>query len=170
MMARRFGWDFKPHLVPERLTEPLREKYSAVITPVSMGEMFALQPNDVMKILDVCAEAHWHVFAFLTKRPQEAIKYNYSRIANVWFGVTVNSQEDVWRLHYLNLMKGVKKYVLFEPLYGPIQYYDLSFLDLIVIGPQNYPLVQPKGEWVESIVKHVGIDRVFYKSKLKPIE
>jgi protein gp37 len=170
MMAKRFGWSFEPHLIPERLDEPLRERYSAVITPVSMGEMFDLQPNDVIKILDVCAEAHWHVFAFLTKKPQEAVKYNFSRISQCWFGVTVNSQNDVWRLNYLESIEGVKKYVLFEPLYGPIEYHGLQFLDLIVIGPQNYPLVQPKREWVESITKHVDIDHVFFKSKLKPID
>jgi len=59
-----------------------------------------------------------------------------------------------------------RKYCLFEPLYGPIDF-DLSWLDLIVVGPQNYPLVQPKREWVESVVRNAGNAKVFFKSNLK---
>jgi len=68
----------------------------------------------------------------------------------------------------LGKINASKKYCLFEPLYGPIDY-DLSWLDLIVIGPQTAPLHQPKKEWVESIVRNAGSAPIFFKSKLKPI-
>ena len=167
-MAKRFGWNFEPHLIPERLDEPLKLETSAVITPVSMGDIFGLTLHDFMAIWEIMETADYHVYALLTKLPQYAFNYMPLRSsARVWLGVTVNSQEDVWRLKLLRKhFAPDKKYCLFEPLYGPINF-DLSWLDLIVIGPQNYPLVQPKKEWVDSIIKHAGTARVFFKSKLK---
>jgi len=49
-MAKRFGWSFEPHLIPERLDEP-RARKPAVITPVSMGDLFGLKREDFEKNL-----------------------------------------------------------------------------------------------------------------------
>jgi len=165
MMARRFGWSFEPHLVPEKLWEPLTVRKSSVITPVSMGDLFAQKISDIWKIFQVFVNCNWHIYAILTKMPQRALEWN-PYPPNIWFGVTVNSQRDVWRLDALEKIDARGKYCLFEPLYGPVDY-DLSFLDLIVIGPQNYPLRQPKPEWVKSVVENAGQARIFFKSKLK---
>lgn len=162
MMAKRFGWDFKPQFFPEKLGEPWKVKEPSVITPVSMGDLFGLMPKHVKLIEDVIWNCIRHVFAILTKLPQNASKYWPD---NVWFGVTVNSQKDTWRLKILDKISAKRKYCLFEPLYGPINF-DLSFLDLIVIGPQNYPILQPKSEWVESIINNAGTVRIFLKSNL----
>jgi protein gp37 len=167
-MAKRFGWCFTPHLVPERLDEPKKLRKPAVITPCSMGDLFGLSEGDIQKILSVIESCPQHIFAILTKLPQNATRFNpYPE--NVWFGVTVNRQADVWRLDILQKIETPKKYCLFEPLYSEIDY-DLSWLDLIVIGPQNYPTVQPKKEWVESVVKNAGGAKVFFKSKLEVLK
>jgi protein gp37 len=167
-MAKRFGWSFQPHLIPERLSEPLKTRKPSVITPVSMGDLFGLEVDHINRILAVTKLAHWHVYAILTKLPQYADKYHCDSgfwTENYWFGVTVNTQDDVWRLAVLKDIEAKKKYCLFEPLYGQIDY-DLSWLDLAVIGPQNYPTVQPKREWVQSILD--GKPRhIYFKSKLK---
>jgi protein gp37 len=170
-MAKRFGWSFEPHLIPERLDEPLRARKPAVITPVSMGDLFGLKREDFEKIYSVFWNAGWHKYAILTKLPMNTAKYYaakyYWGLDNIWFGVTINSQKDVWRLEFLSdEIDAPRKYCLFEPLYGPIDF-DLSWLDLIVVGPQNYPLVQPKREWVESVVRNAGNAKVFFKSNLK---
>lgn len=165
MMAKRFGFDFEPHLIPERLDEPRMLKKPAVITPVSMGDLFGLKESDIKAILDVINDCKRHVFAILTKLPDVGIKFSpYPK--NVWFGVTVNSQNDVWRLDILQKISARRKYCVFEPLYSPI-HYPLSWLDLVVIGPQNYPLVQPQKSWVESVIENAKGTRIFYKSKLK---
>jgi len=164
-IAKRFGWDFNPHLVEAKLYEPMKMHKAAVITPVSMGDLFGQKTQDIERILAVMGSCWWHVFAVLTKLPQHALQFN-PYLENVWFGVTVNSQAGVWRLDLLRKIEAPKKYCLFEPLYGPISY-PLDFLDLIVIGPQNYPTVQPKKEWVDSIVKNAGSTPIFYKSKLR---
>jgi len=164
-MANRFGWSFEPHLIPERLDELLRARKPAVITPVSMGDLFGLSKSDIQKILSVIKRCPQHIFAILTKLPQNATRFNpYPK--NVWFGVTVNRQADVWRLDILRKVESPKKYCLFEPLYSSI-HYPLMWLDLIVIGPQNYPLVQPDKRWVESVVRNAGNANVYFKSNLK---
>jgi len=109
-------------------------------------------------------DAGWHVYAILTKLPQRAPDFHWPE--NVWFGVTVNSQDDAWRLDVLRKIDAPRKYCLFEPLYSAITS-DLSWLDLIVIGPQTKPMLQPRRQWVESVVKNAGATRIFYKSKLK---
>ena len=154
-------------MIPERLKDPYRLKKSAVITPVSMGDLFGLEPQHTEAILNVIRDCSWHKFAILTKLPQNALKFNPFP-SNVWFGVSVNLQDDVWRLDCLKRVEAPRKYVLFEPLYSAINY-DLSWLDLIVIGCQSYPTVQPKKEWVESILRNSGSAKVFFKSNLKPI-
>lgn len=163
-MAQRFGWDFKPHAVPKRLWEPRDVRKGAVITPVSMGDLFGQERDDIGMVLWVITECKWHVFALLTKLPQYALDLSSKYPDNVWFGVTVNQQEDVWRLDALRKIEAPHKYCMFEPLYSAIKY-DLSFLDLAVVGPQTQPLVQPKKEWVDS-VRNGGPKKIFYKSKL----
>ena len=165
-MAKRFGWDFTPRLIPERLGEPVKLLEPSVITPVSMGDLFGLEAEHVSKIMAAIQVAHWHTYALLTKLPQRAVGRHYPE--NVWFGVTVNTQADAWRLDVLRKIDAPKKYCLFEPLYGPIDC-DLSWLDLIVIGPQNYPLVQPDPSWVKGVVDRAGGARVFFKSNLKVV-
>jgi protein gp37 len=164
---KRLKWgSFEPQKRNLREFEEWRQrKKPSVITPVSMGDLFGQKPEHIRKVLENIKACYWHVFAILTKLPQYATRFNpYPE--NVWFGVTVNRQADVWRLDVLRKVEARKKYCLFEPLYSSIRY-PLMWLDLIVIGPQNNPLVQPKREWVESIVKNAGNARIFYKSKLK---
>jgi protein gp37 len=172
-MAKRFGWSFEPHLIPKRLSEPLKVREPAVITPVSMGDLFGLEVDHVNRILAVTKLAHWHVYAVLTKMPQLASK-NFCQQGffngNYWFGVTVNDQKDVWRLEILKDIEAEKKYCLFEPLYGPIDY-DLSWIDLIVIGGESragkvYP---PPKDWVDHLVKRAEANnvQVFIKTSLK---
>jgi protein gp37 len=165
-MARRFGWDFTPRLIPERLSEPAKLLEPSVITPVSMGDLFCLEAEHVSKIMAAIQVAYWHTYALLTKLPQRAVGRSYPE--NVWFGVTVNSQADAWRLDVLRKIDAPRKYVMFEPLYGPIDY-DLSWLNLVVVGPQSYPTVQPDPSWVKGVVDRAGGARVFFKSNLRVV-
>lgn len=166
--SKRLGWsNFKPRWITDEELERWKGvKKPAVITPVSMGDLFSQKPEHIRKVLDSVVSCRWHVFAILTKLPRYALDFNpYPE--NVWFGVTVNTQADVWRLDVLREIAASRKYCLFEPLYSAIDY-DLSFLDLIVIGPQTHPLLQPRRDWVDSIVRRGGSAKIFYKSKLRP--
>ncbi len=161
---------FKPHLhdgtrgTPDRLSQPLDRKKPSVITPVSTGDLFGLPYKMAQRILDVIEEASWHIFPTLTKAPQNAWPFKFPD--NVWFGVTVNEQADTWRLGKARKYILSKTWAIFEPLYSPIDY-DLTWLDWIVIGPQTRPAVQPKEEWVQSIIDNAEGVPIFMKSRLE---
>jgi len=165
-LQRLKGGSFKPQ---ERSLKEFdrwrRMKKPAVITPVSMGDLFGQRSEHIRRVLENVEACYWHVFALLTKLPQYALDFN-PYPANVWFGVTVNVQADVWRLDLLQKINAPKLYCLFEPLYESIDY-DLSWLDLIVIGPQTKPMLQPKGEWIQTILGNAPGVRVFMKSTLE---
>lgn len=159
--------NFIPHMHSERLDEPLRFKKPAKIFPVSTGDLFGLEPSQIQAILDVMKQDNWHTFQILTKQPQNALSFNPFP-NNVWFGVTVNMQADVWRLDELKNIEAKVRFCSFEPLYSKIDY-DIAFLDWIIIGAQTRPEKQPDKEWVESLIKKArehGI-AVFLKNNLK---
>lgn len=162
---------FKPHLhdgnngTPNRLFEPFKVSKSAVITPVSTGDLFGLPHEMTKEILIYIERAFWHTFAILTKMPHNAVEENpYAK--NVWFGVGVNKQGDIWRLDILKKIKAKVRWAIFEPLYSAIDY-DLSWLDWIIIGPQTRPTLQPKSTWVETILRNAKEVPIFMKSTLE---
>ena len=142
----------------DRLNEPLQVKKPALIFPVSTGDLFGLEPSQTKMILDVIQQASWHTFQPLTKQPQNAKAFNPFP-QNVWFGVSINSQADVWRLDELKKIEAPVKFGYFEPLYSDIEY-DLSFLDWIVIGAQTRPARQPQPEWVQDILDQADQSRI----------
>lgn len=160
---------FKPHLhdglngTPNRLYEPLKRKIPSVIAPMSTGDLFGLPYPMKEIVLDVIEEASRHIFLMLTKAPHRAWPYKFPD--NAWFGVTVNHQDDVWRLDTTRRNVLTRRWVICEPLYSAIDY-DLTWLDWIVIGPQSRPEVQPEKDWVDSILNNAEGVPVFMKSSL----
>lgn len=175
-IVKRLGWfcplcpGFKPHLhdgtrgTPDRLNQPLDRKKPSVITPVSTGDLFGFPYEMAQRVLDVVEEASWHIFALLTKVPQNALSFKFTN--NVWFGVTVNEQEDTWRLDELKKIQSKHKWMIAEPLYSEIDY-DLTWLDWILIGNQTNPEVQPEEEWVQSILDNAEGVPIYMKSSLE---
>lgn len=161
---------FEPHLhdgtrgTPNRLHEPMDRKKPSVITPVSTGDLFGLEPTQIETILSVVREASWHIFAVLTKAPDRARFWEYPD--NVAFGVTVNEQADVWRLKELKAIKARWRWAIFEPLYGPVDH-DLTFLDWIIIGYQTRPELQPEAAWVKGILGRAPRVPVWMKTGLR---
>jgi len=161
---------FVPHIhdgrngTPNRMDEASKLRKPSVITPVSTGDLFGLNPEQIDRILAEIEFASWHIFATLTKMPQNAHAFNPFP-NNVFFGVSVNSQLDTWRLDELKRIKAPVKWAIFEPLYSAIDY-DLSWLDWIITGPQTRPSVQPKKEWIESILNNASGVPIFMKSTL----
>ncbi|NQT07906.1 DUF5131 family protein [Candidatus Bathyarchaeota archaeon] len=161
---------FKPHMhdgtrgTPDRLDEPLGRKKPSVITPVSTGDLFGLEPAQTEAILSVMRKCSWHIFAILTKAPDRAEGGKYPD--NIAFGVTVNEQADIWRLVELKEIGARWRWAIFEPLYGPIDH-DLAFLDWIIIGHQTKPEIQPEEAWVKGILECAPGVPVFMKSSLR---
>ncbi len=99
-----------------------------------------------------------HTFLICTKRPESILpwfRYHavYEGKPNMWFGTTVETQEYVKRLEYLNILPVAHRWVSVEPMLGAVNL-DLgkNKLNWVVCGPENGPGKREcKYEWVENL-------------------
>jgi len=124
----------------------------------SMGDVFGdwVPRENIVSILNVIkdAPAFW-TFAFLTKNPERLSSFEFPN--NVWIGATVTQQSDVRKVEggFQNVV-ATKKFICLEPLVGEVKFNSLENFDWMIIGPLSKGrkrYVQPKWEWVESLVK-----------------
>lgn len=154
------GFDLK--LWPKRLILPLTWKEPRTIFVNSMSDLFQAGVPDqfITNVFDVMCQADRHVFQVLTKRSErmtEWTKANYGKRVwplNVWLGVSVENQDYVWRIKYLQQTPACIKFLSFEPLLGPISL-DKSLLDgikWVIVGGESGPGARMmKAEWVYDI-------------------
>ncbi|WP_179955073.1 DUF5131 family protein [Maribacter luteus] len=79
-------------------------------------------------------------YQILTKRPErikENLPFNFESYKNVWIGVSVENQDYISRLDYLQDLPCVT-FASFEPLIGPIHWNaSMSNLDWCIIGGES---------------------------------
>lgn len=197
---------FKPTIYPEALLSPLYLKKPSRILCAFMGDLFWNCPEfnpqghiykseylitvnqlDTLRemlfwVIEQCPQ---HTFLFLTKQPQNLIKWSPFP-DNCWVGVSVTNPSMLCEASYM--LKNVEakiKYLSFEPLIdfeqlpGTLDWqrwieYNLTFynkINWVIIGSQTKPYKPPKIEWVKEIVEacdKAGIP-VFLKDNLKPL-
>lgn len=178
---------------PSRLGEPLKVTTPGKIFVGSMADVFGhWVPNEqIQAILDVCRQAHWHQFQFLTKNPPRLRKFDFP--PNCWVGVSAppsqmmgkpltTDQQERWfytAVHALSRCNAAIKWVSFEPLSYDISNH-LSFnewelvvntLDWAVIGAasRGKQYYQPDPEWVENLLFELEMYAipVFFKGNLR---
>lgn len=172
---KKWGYDFKPRLHHERLKQPYHWRKPRIVFVSSMGELFELPREEVIRILQVIEENPRHQFLLLTKRAEELKNYHYPE--NVWLGITVTGAADEYRIWPLVATTNAKiKYVSFEPLLERTRNdLDLQGIDWVIIGgrrrivwPNPLPKFIPPREWVDAIIteaRRVGA-AVFLKDNL----
>lgn len=138
------------------------------------GETFdSLLKNRDLIWLGTCGmirRASWHIFVVLTKQPQNIPSdENFPLPPNLWLGVSVNCKADLWRIDELRKAGAVVNFVSFEPLYEDLGTVNFDGIQWVIIGAQTRPNVQPKSEWVTSLIlqcRERGIP-IFMKRNLK---
>lgn len=92
-------------------------------------------------------------YIFLTKRP-EKIKIDNTP-DNGWFGVTITSSKEKYRINELrNNIKAKHYHLTFEPMFDDVGNLDLTDISWIVIGTETENRKNKgitKREWVENI-------------------
>jgi protein gp37 len=122
---------------PERLNEPLKWRKPQKIFVNSMSDLFYEDvPFEFIDKVFAAMSAAWRqTFIILTKRPERMKQYinsdrpNHKRIGynqfgekidwplkNVWLGVTVENQEQDWRIKYLLETSAAVRFVSVEPM------------------------------------------------------
>jgi protein gp37 len=188
-MYKRFHWDETPKVWLGAFQDLKKLKTPSRIFVGSTFELFheICEQYDVMNwTLNTVKQYQQHTFIFLTKQPQNLIKYSPFP-DNCWVGVSATNFEQygVAGIDFPNVEAKVK-FISFEPLLERItdkdaQYnsrmmaFDLKFSSIkwLIIGQQT-PLkltTQPKIEWIKDIVDAAKSARVpvFLKDNLIPM-
>ena len=115
-----------------------------------------------------------HIFQFLTKQPQNLIKFKFPD--NCWVGVTATNREMFKSAtHYLAEVEADVKYISLEPLLGQVLEYNkkpfMGGVSWVILGSQTKPYKPPKIEWVQEILVacHNADIPVFMKDNLRPL-
>lgn len=202
-ITQRFGGHypngFKPTVYPEALCSPLHLKKPSRILCAFMGDLFGdwFNPDEKIQALMPSRKASiqmslkgWiyttikqcpqHTFIFLTKQPQNLIKFSPFP-DNCWVGGTVTNN-DLWRrvIYWLGYLTQARvKFISFEPLLERICLPPLPFtmingtrlIDWVIIGAQTKPYKPPKWEWVSEIIEACIKANIpyFLKNNLEPI-
>jgi protein gp37 len=180
----RFGYPeddpFKPMFHPDKLEDiyNLPKAHRRVFLD-SMGDWFSegVKTRWIAKTIDAIRDQPEHTFLVLTKRPDRILDVISSGLIlgtpkNMWFGVSVTCQEDVWRIQKLKTV-WAKRFISFEPLHGPISC-DLSGIDWVIIGAESgnrKGKIKPMPFWVDNILQAAviaGNIPVFMKDNLMP--
>ncbi len=178
---------------PSRLTEPAKVQTPSKIFVGSMADVFGhwVPDHQIVEILDVCRQAHWHQFQFLTKNPPRLKQFSFP--PNCWVGVSAPpsemmgqpltvSQQDRWfdtAIGSLSQCNARIKWVSFEPLSydiatgGSLNAWRalIDILDWAVIGAasRGKTYYQPDPAWVSNLLHVLAIRNIpaFFKGNLR---
>lgn len=149
-------WTGKVATVRDVLDDPLRWRRSRMVFVNSMSDLFhdAVPASFISEVFEVMAEAHWHSFQVLTKRPERALHLASTLrwAPNVWLGVSVESSAYVARVDVLRRIPAAVRFLSVEPMLGPLPRLDLTGVDWVIVGGESGPGARPmQPGWVREI-------------------
>ncbi len=138
------------------LTRPLQWKKPRMIFVNSMSDLFHddVPLPFIQQVFAVMREASWHTFQVLTKRATRlaALSDEIDWPANVWMGVSVETQKYTARIDQLRQTDAAVKFLSLEPLLGPLPSLNLTDIDWVIVGGESGPHARPVREaWVLDI-------------------
>lgn len=196
-------WSGQVHCLEHRLEQPLHWRKPRRIFVCSMSDLFHPQvPFDfIAQVFDIMASARaeQHTFMLLTKRPDRARHFfawlhtSFEAggfwagdtalglalevawpLPNVWLGVSVENEDNLWRIDELLKTPATVRWLSLEPMLGPMYVGDYlrspqpvyrqggvrwgrvlpcPTLDWIVIGAESGPDRRPfEKEWAWEVL------------------
>ncbi len=151
-----FERGFDLTLRPERLDIPLRWRRPRRIFVNSMSDLFHhLVPEQfVLRVFETMFRANWHIFQLLTKRSRRMLSLapRLTRAPNIWLGVSVESNEYVWRVDQLRRVPAEVRFISAEPLLGPLDRISLDGIDWVITGGESGNRARPCDPgWVRDL-------------------
>jgi len=148
-----------------------------------MGEFFDKHNQfiNTNAIFDVIEKTPQHRYYLLTKAIEILAKY-YLREnnpllptnipifpKNIWLGISIDGTTQIYGYDILKETDAQLKFISYEPLRGPVKP-RLDGIDWAIIGPTSTRkgFIQPKQEWVETIIEEARAQgcAIFLKNKL----
>jgi protein gp37 len=156
MGVEKYKDGFNLRIHPDVLNEPYSWRKPRTVFVNSMSDLFhENMPLDFIKnVFKVMNDNPIHTFQVLTKRADVLLKYsselNWTK--NIWIGVTVENQDNIFKVDFLRKVKANVKFLSIEPLIGKIENLNLKKIDWVIVGGESGPGARPmKEEWVISI-------------------
>lgn len=161
-MKPHYPLGFTPVFHEHRLSAPVNTKPDGAVFVCSMADLFGKWVPDewIQKVFDACMAAPDWEYMFLTKWPKR-----YQLLAGLpkaAFGASIIRQVDVKRVErdMAAFDTTGKKWISMEPMLEPIEFSDLSWCDMVVIGGQTstrqpegfVPEFAPDFDWVFDVV------------------
>ncbi len=149
-------WTNRVKLVPEVLEQPLRWRQPRLIFVNSMSDLFhdAVPLEYIQRVFDIIRRCPQHTFQILTKRSARLRELApcLEWPANAWMGVSVEDARVVGRVHDLQAVPAIVRFLSVEPLIGPIDALPLEGIHWVIVGGESGPGARPLApEWVDSI-------------------
>jgi protein gp37 len=156
--GKRHVWTGRVNIDANALSAPLAWRRPQRIFVNSMSDLFqdSVDVAVIRQVWGVMAQAHWHSFQVLTKRPDRMLEVlseaDFPKLPNVWLGTSVESDSYLPRIDLLRLVPARVRFVSFEPLLGPIIEPNLSGIHWAIVGGESGPRARGVEEvWVEGL-------------------
>ncbi len=150
------GFQVTTHI--DMLNRPMKWKKPQIVFVNSMSDLFHedVPFPFIENVFQVMQQASHHIFQVLTKRSERLadIASKLPWPENVWMGVTVENQDNTYRMEALRKIPAAVRFVSFEPLLGPINDPDFTSIDWAIVGGESGPGARVmKPEWVLKILE-----------------
>lgn len=166
---RTSGPGFGLTLHPEVVDAPRHWPGSRTVFVNSMSDLFHDDvPLDFIRdVFDVMVETPQHQYQILTKRSKRLARLAAALPwpANVWMGVSVETQRYAFRLDHLREVPAAIRFVSAEPLLESVAL-DLGGIDWLIVGGESGAGARPiDADWVRSLRDAAASDgvRFFFK-------
>jgi len=156
MGVNRYRAGFQVQIHHDLIAIPYRLKKPHVIFVNSMSDLFheAIPEQFIRDIFAVMNNCPQHTFQILTKRSRRMLRLSKELLwsNNIWMGVTVEDQGNIFRMTELCESPAKIKFISCEPLLGEVSFSRLDGIDWVIVGGESGPNARPmKQEWAISI-------------------
>jgi protein gp37 len=151
-------------LRPNKMDEPLKWKRPRKIFVNSMSDLFHkdIPESYIRQVFDVMAEANWHTYQVLTKRPERMRdfcmgwppdgEWSQSIPKHIWLGTSVEDAKVKHRIDELRAIHAGVRFISFEPLIGDVGELNLDGIHWAIVGGESGRGARPMNEeWVRNI-------------------
>jgi protein gp37 len=152
---RTSGPGFGLTVHPDVLSHPHRWREPRTVFVNSMSDLFHPEvPFEFIEdVFTVMADTPQHTYQVLTKRSKRLAQLadRLDWPANVWMGVSVETQRYAFRLDQLREVPAAVRFVSAEPLLGSLEL-DLTDINWLIAGGESGPRSRPvNADWIESL-------------------
>lgn len=132
---------------PASLDIPYRWSSSRLIFVNSMSDLFHARVSTpfIQDVFRVMQETPRHTYQILTKRPRRAARLASALPwpSNVWLGVSVETEDQLWRLDDLRQVPAATRFVSAEPLLASLASIRLDGIHWLIAGGESGPNHRP---------------------------